>query len=76
MALRLFDVRDIIQEGKTIIHYVPTELSVADIGTTFLSKHRHRYLVGLINNVKGQGTIASDYHQRLRQQGHDIVPGG
>ena len=42
VALRHFYVRDIIQDGKIPVHHVPTELNVADIGTKFLGKHRHR----------------------------------
>ena len=51
MARRLFYVLDIIEKDKITIHYVPTELNVADIGTKFLSTHR--YLIGLIKNFKG-----------------------
>ena len=41
VALRLFYVGDIIQEGKIAIYYVLTDLNVADIGTKLLSRHRH-----------------------------------
>ena len=52
VALRLFYVREIIQEGKISIHYIPTEFNIADMGTKFLNKHRQLYLIGLINNFK------------------------
>lgn len=52
MAPRLFYVREITQEGKICIHYYRTELKIADIGPRLLSKHRHQYLMGLINKVK------------------------
>ena len=52
VALRLFYIRDKKQQGKTSIHHILTELNIADIGTKFLSKHPHRYLIGLINNFK------------------------
>ena len=47
VALRLFYVREIIQEGKISIQYIPTELNRRDIGTKFLSKQCHRYLFRL-----------------------------
>ena len=50
--VRLFYVRDILQEGNITIHFLPTELNVADIGEKILSKHRHRYLIDVINNFK------------------------
>ena len=68
VALRLFYVREIIQEEKISIHYVPTELNIADIGTKFLSKHRHRYLIGLINNFKAQGQSGSSTEALLVRQ--------
>ena len=49
---QLFYVRDILQEGNITIHFLPTELHVADIGEKILSKHRHRYLIDVINNFK------------------------
>ena len=52
VALRLFSVREIVEEGKISIRHIPTEFNTADIGTTLLSKHRHRYLIGVINNFK------------------------
>ncbi|CAM9264784.1 unnamed protein product [Laminaria digitata] len=52
VALRFFYVREIIQECKISIHHVPTELNMTDMGTKFLSKHRHPYLIGLGNNFQ------------------------
>ena len=50
--VRFFYVQHILQEGKTTIRYVPTELNASDIGNKILSKHGHRYLIDLINNFK------------------------
>ena len=52
VVLKVFYVHEIIQEGKVSIHYIPTQFNIPDIGTKFLSKDRHRYLIGLINNFK------------------------
>lgn len=52
LRLKFPFVRDIIQERSISIHHVPTEFNVADIGTRFLSEHRHRYLIRLIINCK------------------------
>ena len=45
IALRYFYVRDLATEGAISIHYIPTELQLADIGTKFLNKHRLRFLI-------------------------------
>ena len=52
VALRLLYIREIVQEGKVSIHYVPTEDNVSDLGTKFLNKNRHRYLIGLIKDCR------------------------
>ena len=40
VALRLFYVCEIIQQGEISIRFIPTEFNTADIETKFLSKHR------------------------------------
>ena len=45
IALRYFYVGELVTERANSIHYIPTELQLADIGTKFLSKHRLRFLV-------------------------------
>ena len=47
IALRYFYVREllIVTERANSIHYILTELQLADIGTKFLSKHRLRFLI-------------------------------
>ena len=52
VARRLFYVREVVQESKVSIHYVPTEDNISDLGTKLLNKNRHRYLIGLINDFK------------------------
>ena len=52
MALRLFYIREIAKEGKVIIHYVPSENNLPDLGTIILKNSRHRYLIGLISDFR------------------------
>ena len=52
VALRLFYIREIVQEGKVSIHYVPTEDNIFDLETKLLNRNRHRYLIGLIKDFK------------------------
>ena len=54
IALRYFYVRELVTEGAISIHYIPTELQLADIGTKFLNKHRLRFL---IESIKKFGEI-------------------
>ena len=49
--LRLFHIREIVQEGKVSIHYVPTE-DISDLWTKFLNKNRHRHLIGMLKGFK------------------------
>ena len=44
--------REIMQERKVSIYYVPTEHNISDLGTKFLNKHRHRYLIRLIKEFR------------------------
>lgn len=52
MYLRPFYIREIVQECKVNIHYVPTEDITSDLGTKFLSKNRRRFLVRPIRDFK------------------------
>lgn len=52
VALRYFYIREIIKEGHVSIHYIPTEKQLADLGTKFLNKQRHRFLIELIKNFQ------------------------
>ena len=49
IALRFFFMRELVSEGRISIHYVPTEKSLADIGTKHFNKHRFMHLMDLIN---------------------------
>ena len=52
VALRLFYIREVVQESKVSIHYVLTEDNISDLGTKFLNINRHRYLIGLIADFR------------------------
>ena len=52
IALRYFYVRELVTEGAISIHYITTDLQLADIGTKFLNKHRLRFL---IESIKKSG---------------------
>ena len=57
VALRLFYIREVVQEGMVSIHYVPTEDNISDLGTKFLNKNRHRHLIGLVKDFRGYTNI-------------------
>ena len=52
IALRYFFVQELVEEGSVSIPYVKSEDQLADLGTEYLSKHRHRDLVKLIIEFK------------------------
>ena len=52
VALSYFYICEIIKEGHVSIHYVPTDKQLADLGTKFLIKQRHRFLIELIKNFQ------------------------
>ena len=52
MALGRFYIRDIVRKGRVGIHCVPTEGDIADLGTKFLNKPCHRYLIGLTEGFR------------------------
>ena len=49
VALRYFFIQVLVKEGRIAINYVKREDQLADIGTKYLGKHRHRYLLELIS---------------------------
>ncbi|CAM9372977.1 unnamed protein product [Ascophyllum nodosum] len=53
IALRYFYIREllIVTEGAISIHYIPTDLQLADIETKFLNKHRLRFLIERSRNL-------------------------
>ena len=52
IELRYFFVQELVEEGKASIRYVKSEDQLADLGTKHHSKHRHRNLIKLINELK------------------------
>ena len=52
VALNNFFVQEVVEVGKVSIHSVMTKDQLADLGTKYLSKHRHRDLIKLINYFK------------------------
>ena len=52
IALRYFFVQELMKEGKVTIHFATTEQQLADLGTKHLKKHRHRFLIKLINEFR------------------------
>ena len=53
IALRYFYVRELVTEGAISIHYIPTDLQLADMGTKFLNKHSLRFLIESIKKFEG-----------------------
>ena len=52
IALRCYFFVQELVEGKVGIHYVKSEDQLANLGTKYHSKHRHRGLIKLINDFK------------------------
>ena len=52
VALWHFLVQELVREGQISIHYVKTEDQLADIGTKHLSKHKNRYRLKLISELR------------------------
>lgn len=54
MGLSFFYIRDIANDGRISTQYVPTNkqlADIADIGTKFPRKQRHRNLINSITNI-------------------------
>ena len=56
VALRFLYIWELVKEGKTSIHNVPTHDQLADIGTTHLNKQRHRDLINKSRPLGLNGT--------------------
>ena len=52
IAIRHLLVQELVKVGKFNTHYVKMEDHFADLGTKHINKHRHRYLINLINEFK------------------------
>ena len=52
IALRYVFVQELVEKGKVSIHYVKSEDQLADMGTKHLSKHHHRKVIKLINELE------------------------
>ena len=61
IALRFFFIRELVAEGRISTHYIPTDISPADIGTKHLNKHRFRNLLGIISNSNVNDFINSQF---------------
>ena len=48
VTLRQYYICEVVPECKANIDYLPSEVNLSDIGTKFINKNRHRYLIGLI----------------------------
>ena len=60
IALR-FLIRELVSEGRISIHYIPTDINPADIGTKHLNKHRFRNLLDIISNSNVNNFINSQF---------------
>ena len=65
IALRFFFIRELVSEGRISIHYIPTDINPADIGTKHLNKHRFRNLLGIISNFNVRQPV---HHQQPVQR--------
>ena len=52
IALRYLFVQELEKKGKVTIHFVKTEQQLTDLGTKHLKKHRHHFLIKLINEFR------------------------
>ena len=61
IALRFFVIRELVPEGRISMHYIPTDISHADISTKHLNKHRFRNLLDIISNFNVDDFINSQF---------------
>ena len=61
IALRFFFIRELVTEGRTSIHYVPTEDNLVDDGTKHFNKHRFKHRMNLINRVDVNNFTTVEY---------------
>ena len=59
IALRSFFIRALVSEGRIYIHYIPTDINSADVGTKHLNKHCFRNLLDIISNFNVNDFINS-----------------
>ena len=52
IALRYVFVQELLKEGNIAIHFVKTEQQLADLKMKHLKKHRPRFLIKLINEIR------------------------
>ena len=52
IALRYVFVHELLKERKVTIHFVKTEQQLTDLGMKHLKRHRHRFLIKLINEFR------------------------
>ena len=52
IALRYVFVQELVEEGKTTIHFVKTQDHIVDLGTKHANKHRLRALSKLVTNPR------------------------
>ena len=64
IARRYFLLQDLMKEDKISIHYVKSENQLANVGTKRFSKHRHRNLVKIINQLRLKSTTSSPNTRR------------
>ena len=65
IALRYFFVQELVKEGKVSIHFVKTDQQLADLGMKHLEKHRHRFLIKLINEFRARAGVLLAYRIRV-----------
>ena len=61
IALRFFFMRELVSEGRISIHYIPTDINPAEIGTKHLNKHRFRNLLDTTSNFDVNDFINSQF---------------
>ena len=62
IALRFFFIRELVSEGRISIHFIPTDINPADIGTKHLNKHRFRNLLDIISDFNVNDFINSQFN--------------
>ena len=62
IALRFFFIRELVSEGRISIHYIPSDINPADIGTKHLNKHRFRNLLDIIGTFNVNKFINSQFN--------------
>ena len=65
IALRYFFVQQLVNEGKVTVHFVKRERQLADLGMRHLKKHRHRFLIKLINEFRALAGVLLAYRIRV-----------